>query len=100
VPAAWNKRIGNLAVASNVVVSRFNGVSIMALNGVSTRDSSAQAFVNIVNGTAVNLVARYTGAGDTRMYCAGLVRSGFNYFGRIWMNNPVRYRGETFYQSQ
>jgi subtilisin family serine protease len=86
VPAAWNKRIGNLAVASNVVVSRFNGVSIMALNGVSTRDSSAQAFVNIVNGTAVQLVARYTGAGDARMYCAGLVRSGFNYFGRIWMN--------------
>jgi hypothetical protein len=87
VPAAWSKRIGNLAVASNVVVSRFNNVSIMALNGVSTRDSSAQAFVNLVNGTAVNLVARYTGAGDARMYCAGLVRSGFNYFGRIWVNN-------------
>ena len=86
VPAAWNKRIGNLAVASNVVVSRFDGVSIMALNGVSTRDSSAEAFVNIINGTAVNLVARYTGAGDARMYCAGLVRSGFNYFGKIWMN--------------
>ncbi len=86
VPAAWTKRIGNLAVANNVVVSRFNNVSIMALNGVSTRDSSAQAFVNIVNGTAVNLVARYTGAGDARMYCAGLVRSGFNYFGKIWMN--------------
>jgi len=86
VPASWTKRIGNLAVSSNVVVSRLNGVSIMALNGVSTRDSSAQAFVNIVNGTAVQLVARYTGAGDARMYCAGLVRSGFNYFGRIWMN--------------
>jgi len=87
VPAAWNKRIGNLAVASNVVVSRLNGVSIMALNGVSALDSSSQAFVNLVNGTSVALVARYTGAGDARMYCAGLVRNGFNYFGRIWVNN-------------
>jgi len=86
VPASWTRRIGNLATTNNVVVSRFDNVSIMALNGVSTRDSSAQAFVNIVNGTAVNLVARYTGAGDARMYCAGLVRVGFNYFGKIWMN--------------
>jgi len=58
VPASWNKRIGNLAVTTNTVVSRFNNVSIMALNGVSTRDSSGQAFVNIVNGTSVALVAR------------------------------------------
>jgi len=92
VPASWTRRIGNLAVASNVAVSRFNGVSIMALNGVSTRDSSAQAFVNIVNGTSVALVARYTGAGDARMYCAGLVRSGFNFFGRIWVNNGTSWR--------
>ena len=92
VPASWTRRIGNLAVASNVAVSRFNGVSIMALNGVSTRDSSGQAFVNIVNGTSVALVARYTGAGDARMYCAGLVRSGFNFFGRIWVNNGNGWR--------
>jgi subtilisin family serine protease len=91
VPASWSKRIGNLATTNNVVVSRFNNVSIMAVNGVSTRDSSAQAFVNIVNGTAVNLVARYTGAGDNRMYAAGLVRSGFNFFGRIWMNTGTRW---------
>ena len=87
VPAAWTRRIGNLAMTNNVAVSRFNNVSIMALNGVSTRDSSGQAFVNIVNGTSVALVARYTGAGDARMYCAGLVRSGFSFFGRIWVNN-------------
>jgi hypothetical protein len=92
VPPSWNRRIGNLAVASNVVVSRFNNVSIMALNGVSTRDSSGQAFVNIVNGTSVALVARYTGAGDARMYCAGLVRSGFNFFGRIWVNNGTGWK--------
>jgi subtilisin family serine protease len=92
LPGSWTKRIGNLAVASNVVVSRFNNVSIMALNGVSTRDSSGQAFVNIVNGTSVALVARYTGAGDARMYAAGLVRSGFNFFGRIWVNNGTGWR--------
>jgi hypothetical protein len=92
VPASWNKRIGNLAVTTNTVVSRFNNVSIMALNGVSTRDSSGQAFVNIVNGTSVALVARYTGAGDARMYAAGLIRVGFNYFGRIWMNNGTGWR--------
>jgi len=92
VPASWTRRIGNIAMTNNVAVSRFNNVSIMALNGVSTRDSSAQAFVNIVNGTSVALVARYTGAGDARMYCAGLVRSGFNFFGRIWVNNGNGWR--------
>ncbi len=92
VPASWTRRIGNIAMTNNVAVSRFNNVSIMALNGVSTRDSSAQAFVNIVNGTSVALVARYTGAGDARMYCAGLVRSGFNFFGRIWVNNGTGWR--------
>jgi hypothetical protein len=92
VPASWTRRIGNLAMTTNVAVSRFNNVSIMALNGVSTRDSSAQALVNSVNGTSVALVARYTGAGDARMYCAGLVRSGFNFFGRIWVNNGTGWR--------
>ena len=92
VPASWTRRIGNIAMTNNVAVSRFNNASIMALNGVSTRDSSAQAFVNIVNGTSVALVARYTGAGDSRMYCAGLVRSGFNFFGRIWVNNGTSWR--------
>ena len=92
VPGPWTRRIGNLAMTNNVAVSRFNNVSIMALNGVSTRDSTAQALVNIVNGTSVALVARYTGAGDARMYCAGLVRSGFTYFGRIWANNGAGWR--------
>ena len=89
VPGSWTKRFGNLAVASNVVVSRIGGVSLMALNGVTTRDSSAQAFVNVVTGQAVSLVARYTGTGDSRMYSAALVRSGTGYAGKIWLNRGL-----------
>jgi hypothetical protein len=89
VPGAWTKRFGNLAVVSNVVVSRIGGVSLMALNGVATRDSSAQAFVNVVTGQAVCLVARYTGTGDSRMYSAALVRSGTGYTGKIWLNRGL-----------
>jgi thermitase len=92
VPGSWTKRIGNLGIVNGVVVSRFNGVSIMALNGVTTRDSSSQAFVNVVNGKLVTLVARYTGAGDNRMYCAGLVRSGNGFLGRIWLHRAGRWR--------
>lgn len=86
VPGAWSKRFGNLAQSTNVVVSRLNGVSLMALNDVSVRDSRSEAFVNLVNGTAVSLVARYTGAADSRMYSAGLVRTASGYAGLIWLN--------------
>ena len=86
LPGAWTKRLGNLAVTSNTVVSRFNGVSLMALNGVAVADSSTQAFVNIVTGVAVNLVARYTGTGDSRMYAAGLARTSTGFVGRIRLN--------------
>jgi len=91
VPATWSKRVGNVAITTGVVVSRFSGVSIMALNGVTTRDSSAQAFVNVVSGKLVTLVARYTGGGDNRMYCAGLVRSGTSFLGRIWVHAGGRW---------
>jgi len=86
LPGSWTKRVGNLAIASGVVVNRLNGVSVMAVNGVSARDSRTQAFVNVVNGASVSLVARYTGAGDARMYAAGLARSGAGFVGRIWLN--------------
>lgn len=89
VPGSWTKRIGNLAVASNVVVSRFNGTSIMALNGVAERDSTAQAFVNVVTGKAVSLIARYTGGADARMYGAGLIRYGSTFRGEIWLNRGL-----------
>lgn len=92
VPASWTKRIGNLAVSSSVVVSRINGASIMALNGVTARDSSQAAFVNVVGGTVVGLVARYTGSGDARMYLGGLQRSGTSYVGRIWVNTGLGWR--------
>jgi len=92
VPASWTKRIGNLAVSSSVVVSRINGASIMALNGVTARDSSQVAFVNVVGGTVVGLVARYTGSGDARMYLGGLQRSGTSYVGRIWVNTGLGWR--------
>ena len=83
----WGTRIGSIGITDQVAVSRVAGASISTLNNVTIVDSANQAFVNIVNGTSVALVARYTGAGDARMYCAGLVRSGFNFFGRIWVNN-------------
>jgi hypothetical protein len=86
VPGAWSKRFGNLARANNVVVSRVEGVLLMALNDVSVRDSRSEAFVNLVNGSAVTLVARYTGAADSRMYSAGLVRTATGYAGLIWLN--------------
>lgn len=92
VPGSWTKRTGNVAVTSGVVVSRFNGASVMALNGVSTRDSSTQTFVNVVNGKVVSLIARYTGSGDNRMYGAGLVRLGTAFVGRIWLNTDGRWR--------
>ena len=92
VPASWTKRIGNLAVSSNVVVSRLNNASIMALNGATARDSSQVAFVNVVGGTVAGLVARYTGTGDARMYLGGLQRAGTSYVGRIWVNTGLGWR--------
>lgn len=86
VPAAWTKRFGNLGTVTNAIVSRYTAASLMALNGATTRDSSVQAFVNVSNGTLVGLVARYTGAGDARMYLGALQRVGAGYVGRIWMN--------------
>ena len=46
----------------------------------------------------------YSGTETPRDYSSTIVitdkKSGDSQEGRTWMNNPIRYRGETFYQSQ
>ena len=46
----------------------------------------------------------YSGTETPRDYSSTIVitdkKSGESQEGRTWMNNPIRYRGETFYQSQ
>ena len=56
------------------------------------RDSTTQAVVNIGSGTSAGLAARFRGTVDHCMYFAGLVRVGDAYFGRIMVNNGVRWK--------
>lgn len=63
-------------------------MSILTLNGLSARNVRVSADVSIgaTNGTAAQLVARYTGPEDRNMYLGALVReSGKNRL-QIWRN--------------
>jgi hypothetical protein len=73
-------------------VSQFDGTSIATLSGVTSRNSSAEAVVNLNSGSMAGLMARYGGCGDRRMYLAGLQKFGGAFVGRIWLHDGCRWR--------
>lgn len=89
VSASWTKRIGSITLASNAVVSRIAGPSVMTLANLAVADVSAQAFVNVGAASAAGLVARYTGPGDANMYVGTLARVAGGYAGRIWRHGAA-----------
>jgi hypothetical protein len=88
----WNQVFGNTAISDNTVLSRIDSASVATLYGVSVGNSSTQAVVNIGDGTAAGLVARFRGTVDHCMYWAGLQRIGQAYFGRIWVNDGIHWK--------
>ena len=97
----WVQVYGNTAISDTTVLSRIDAPSLATLYGVNVKDSSSQvtvrdsttqAVVNIGSGVSAGLAARFRGTVDHCMYYAGLEKVGDAYFGRIWVNNGIRWK--------
>ena len=71
--APWLNRAGALGIVGNQ--AQGTGVStvhLSTLNGATAKDVDLYAAVNLQNGQAAGLIARYTGPADTKYYLGAL----------------------------
>ncbi len=82
VGSGWNTNLGTVSRVNGLVqATSAASANIVTLNGLSQSNVALQADVSVggASGQYAGLLARYSGAGDTNFYWAGIYNNGSGY---------------------